>query len=122
MSAAACGGSDEEACIILANGNKLCGADANAYCERFVPASTDMQSAAACASVGAGRDRDTTTVPRDNNVQAFADACVDYGGDSDSYQMAAEEAASAGIKYMTLPIRQCLEHGGDPMDCVIDAE
>jgi hypothetical protein len=54
-----CGSSGESntrvACVILANGNKLCGADARAYCNRFVPAQPDPQTAAACASVGAAR-------------------------------------------------------------------
>jgi hypothetical protein len=56
---AACGGDDpnsqsaEENCIILANGNKLCGEDAKAYCERFAQDSGDVETARACISVGA---------------------------------------------------------------------
>ena len=44
-----------ENCIILANGTKLCGEDAKAYCKRFRPDPSDVQSEQACISVGGGR-------------------------------------------------------------------
>ena len=41
----------QEACILLANGNKLCGADAVSYCRGFVRGDADPSSRAVCASV-----------------------------------------------------------------------
>jgi hypothetical protein len=57
--APACGSYEERPaaqapnCIILANGNKLCGADAKAYCEQFLGDAADVKTIEACVSVGA---------------------------------------------------------------------
>src|SRR4051794_211524 len=52
----ACGASRKaskpESCVILGNGNKLCGPDAKAYCEKFLKGSTDKTTMRACAAVG----------------------------------------------------------------------
>jgi hypothetical protein len=52
LGSAGCGGSDkdDQAGIILQNGNKLRGEDAKAYCRRFPPA--DPQSRVACEAIG----------------------------------------------------------------------
>jgi hypothetical protein len=39
-------------CVILQNGNKLCGADARVYCQRFESSPSDYQTAQACQAVG----------------------------------------------------------------------
>lgn len=53
----ACGGSEEQAeeepCVILETGAKLCGDDARAYCARFTAMDPpDVQSAQACRRLG----------------------------------------------------------------------
>lgn len=42
-----------ETCVILANGNKLCGADAKAWCEKFVSDGQAPDSEEACRKTGA---------------------------------------------------------------------
>lgn len=49
LALAGCGESDQDTCVILANGNKLCGDDAEAYCERFD--APDARSQNACDAV-----------------------------------------------------------------------
>jgi hypothetical protein len=58
LAAAGCGGEDreerasDEGCIILVNGNKLCGDDARAYCREFVGGASSSRDAIACRRIG----------------------------------------------------------------------
>src|SRR3954447_5530327 len=76
----------EEQCILLANGNKLCGADAVSYCRGFVHGDDDPEPRAVCASVIKGEDDlDQTTDPspgdNDNDhVPNYQDLAPDDAG------------------------------------------
>jgi hypothetical protein len=75
-----CGGDDEtseardEGCIIPANGNKLCGDDATAYCERFAQDSGDVETARACIAVGADPTSDAEDRRREEADQEEQEA------------------------------------------------
>lgn len=73
-------------CIILENGNKLCGADAQTYCEGFVKDGDNAQNIEACDVVGVVRHTQAQLDAIAKKQQDARDAAVLHAGDQ--YQIA----------------------------------
>lgn len=82
VAVAGCGsGTDEsadEGCVILANGNELCGESARAYCERFARDSLDAETRLACRAVG--------TEPPARSAEECAGRSVTLHGCEEEYE------------------------------------
>lgn len=115
--AAGCGSSNKPACGVLANGQRLCGADLKAYCQKFEHGSLDADTILACEQAGV-RVSPASTGPVSSYASLLA-TCRAQATRS-GCAAAARYLDDQGIAHLSADQARCIGQGGRPLVCVRD--
>lgn len=123
---------DDGACVIAANGAKLCGDDAKAFCRQFAGpvgnVKQDVQTAGACRAAGveiqasptAGGPTEATAA----TAAAYCRSVADRAKDTPSKGCARAVAylGEQGDADFSPDQADCIRAGGEPLGCVTDEQ